>query len=94
MNRFGNIRKMIALAEPPYGAAKEAGLIDIPARFAGPASLCADGRQFINMCTCSYLGWDTHPKILEGAVAGVREAGALHLSTARLRLYSQQLEDT
>jgi 7-keto-8-aminopelargonate synthetase-like enzyme len=38
------------------------------------------------MSSYSYLGLDSHPKILEGAIQGIQSTGALNSSTSRIRV--------
>jgi 7-keto-8-aminopelargonate synthetase-like enzyme len=94
VNKFGNIRKRIELSEPSYASGKETGLFDIAVRYVEPPRLSAGGREFINMCSCSYLGLDSHPRILEGAIEGIRTAGSLHLTTSRIRIIIDLLRET
>jgi len=86
MNQYQNLSKMMRLSDEGWRAAETRRLIDLSVTHGeGPYMLHGD-KQFINMCSCSYLGWDRHPAILEGAIKGVRTAGTLHLTTARCRL--------
>jgi 7-keto-8-aminopelargonate synthetase-like enzyme len=93
MNKYKNIKKMIQLGEPSWDLAKKAGLVDLAVAYEVAPKLSYNGRYFINMCSCSYLGLDTHPMILEGAIDGIRRAKSLHLTTARLRLYTTYLQE-
>lgn len=93
MNKYKNIKKMIQLGEPSWEVAKQVGLIDLAVAYETAPELSYQGRHFINMCSCSYLGLDTHPMILEGAIDGIRRAKSLHLTTARLRLYTTYLQE-
>src|SRR5512133_1467669 len=47
----------------------------------------ADGREFVNMCSSAYLGLNSDPRVLEGAVDALRRAGVtgLTVSTTRMR---------
>lgn len=85
-NRYQNMGKMIALSEESWRVASENKLVDLDVRhIESPFMQCGDER-FVNMCSCSYLGWDRHPAILQGAIDGIQRAGTLHLTTARCRL--------
>ncbi|MGI4812321.1 MAG: aminotransferase class I/II-fold pyridoxal phosphate-dependent enzyme [Janthinobacterium lividum] len=86
-NQYQDLKKMMALSEPAWTAATHGGLVDLPVRHLDGPYLSTAGAGFVNMCSCSYLGWDKHPAILEGAVKGIRDAGTLHLTTARCRLF-------
>ncbi|MCO7535993.1 aminotransferase class I/II-fold pyridoxal phosphate-dependent enzyme [Pseudomonas shirazica] len=96
MNKHQNMRKMIEFSQPSWDVASKAGIVDLSVEYRQAPYLSHTGREFINMCSCSYLGLDTHPAILEGAKQGIDAAGALHLTTARCRLSIKllaQLED-
>lgn len=86
MNQYHNLHKMMQLSDEAWKATEEGLLADLSVVHGNaPYMQCGD-KHFINMCSCSYLGWDRHPSILEGAIEGVRRAGTLHLTTARCRL--------
>jgi 7-keto-8-aminopelargonate synthetase-like enzyme len=87
MNKYQNLSKMIALSEESWTVASRDGLADLSVKHLDAPFMQAGNKTFINMCSCSYLGWDRHPTILEGAIDGIRKAGTLHLTTARCRLY-------
>ncbi|WP_457328702.1 aminotransferase class I/II-fold pyridoxal phosphate-dependent enzyme [Rhizobacter sp. P5_C2] len=93
MNKFGNISKMVAISDPAWVAAKETGLAGLAVKHEMAPYVSGDGRQFINMCSCSYLGLDTNESILQGAIHGIEKAGTLHLTTARTRLVISLLSD-
>jgi 7-keto-8-aminopelargonate synthetase-like enzyme len=80
---------MLASSDPVWQAAADHGLIGINAA-PGPDNdlvVRETGHRFINMCSCSYLGLNSHPNVIQGAIDGVREAGttALSLSPTRIR---------
>lgn len=93
MKQFLNYRSMIQKAQPSWQYAKEAGLIDLAVSYGEEPYHLFNDHKFINMCSCSYLGLDTHPDILEGAIAGVKQAKSLHLTTARVRIYTTLLQE-
>jgi 7-keto-8-aminopelargonate synthetase-like enzyme len=93
MNKYKNIKKMIQLGEPSWETAKQVGLIDLAVDYETAPELSHQGHHFISMCSCSYLGLDTHPTILEGAIEGIRRVKSLHLTTARLRIYITYLQE-
>jgi 7-keto-8-aminopelargonate synthetase-like enzyme len=91
MNKYQNLKKMIEISEPSWDIASRDGLVDLPVKYLEGPYLGVGDKRFINMCSCSYLGWDRHPAILEGAIKGIRDAGSLHLTTARCRLFLELL---
>lgn len=93
MNKFTNFKKMIEISEPSWDVAEREGLVDLAVEYQDAPYLTHQGTSFINMCSCSYLGLDTHPAILNGAIEGVKKVGALHLTTARTRLKVSLLDE-
>lgn len=87
MNKYQNLSKMIAISKESWEIASRDGLADLSVEHLTPPYMRAGDKEFINMCSCSYLGWDRHPEILMGAIQGIQTAGTLHLTTARCRLY-------
>ena len=93
-NRHRNSDSMITHGNPSFQAAKEAGLLDLLARNTGRGSLeLADGREFINMCSCSYLGLDSHPDIIEGAIQILQREKVMGMSISRLRVRLSALNE-
>lgn len=93
MNNYSNINKMIKISEPSWKVAEQEGMAGLAVEYINTPFLRSEGNEFINMCSCSYLGLDTHPDILQGASQGVLKAGALHLTTARTRLKITMLSE-
>lgn len=86
-NRYRNTESMIVHGNPSFQAAKEAGLLDLSVRNTGHGTLeLPDGREFINMCSCSYLGLDSHPDVLEGAIEALRREKTMDMAISRLRV--------
>lgn len=94
LNRFTNLGKAVTLGNDAWQAVDSAGLLNIGVERAEDGTLMDEnGHSFINMCSCSYLGLDRHPKIIDRAVASLRAAGTLNLSTARLRIHLRQIDE-
>ncbi len=95
MHQYLNFKKMAEISGKGWDIAKQYGLINISARHIGNNLLeTPSGHQFINMCSCSYLGLDVHPKIIQGAIDEVRKMGTIHLTTARIRVHLTSLAET
>lgn len=88
--RYRNSQKMLEAGEPSWQAAAHSGLIglDVDAESNNDLTVRQTGHRFVNMCSCSYLGLNFDPRIIEGAVDGVREARATALSIASTRIRS------
>jgi 7-keto-8-aminopelargonate synthetase-like enzyme len=93
-HRFRNNASAIKDGNQAWSAALEGGLIDIRVDYDANGRLRRlDGHQFLNLCSCSYLGLASHPAILAGAVEALRTQGAMDLPISRIRLRLNLLED-
>lgn len=90
-----NTAKAIKLGNPFWEESLKHGLINIVAQTGGNGHLIDEsGHEFINMCSYSYLGLDSHSEILKGAANAILDTGALNSSTSRVRLHFKILRDT
>jgi 7-keto-8-aminopelargonate synthetase-like enzyme len=93
-NMYRNGTSAVRFGNPAWEAAKQHNLIDIRCDYLTPSILCRlDGHEFVNLCSCSYLGLHSHPDILEGAISAIRRTGALDLPISRIRLRLNLLEE-
>ncbi|HEX5745881.1 MAG TPA: aminotransferase class I/II-fold pyridoxal phosphate-dependent enzyme [Archangium sp.] len=87
--QYRNNEKMIAVGDRGWLRAAEDGLIGIKVDFDSNNRLIdtAHNHEFMVLCSCSYLGLNHHPKILQGAIDALKECGttSLSLSTVRIR---------
>jgi len=93
-----NNEKMIEYGDRVWRAAEANGLIGIRVDYESNNRLVVreTGHEFMILCSCSYLGLNRHPKILEGAIAALRDTGNTGLSLAEVRIrlnLLKQLED-
>jgi 7-keto-8-aminopelargonate synthetase-like enzyme len=80
--------------DPAWQIAKDKELIDIRVDYSNSSVLRRlDGHEFVNFCSCSYLGLHSHPDILEGAISAIRKTGAMDLPISRIRLRLNLLEE-
>ncbi|HSP81018.1 MAG TPA: aminotransferase class I/II-fold pyridoxal phosphate-dependent enzyme, partial [Myxococcaceae bacterium] len=87
IHRYRNGVAMVSLGNPSFESAKEHGLLDLSIHTLGNGRLeLPDGRQFINMCSCSYLGLSSHPAVLEGAIQALQQEKTMGLAVSRLRI--------
>jgi len=85
---YRNNEKLLRLADPAWQAAADAGLLEVDVVATGDRlRVPGSGHEFTNLCSCSYLGLNRHPKIIQGAVDALRQEGttALSMSTTRVR---------
>lgn len=97
-HRYRNSERMLAVSDPVWQAAADHGLIDMHVDAASDYELVIreTGHRFVNMCSCSYLGLNSHPKILQGAVDALATAKSTSLSVSATRIrpnLSAALED-
>ena len=95
MNTFQNIKKSARISKDFWDVTDQAGLFDLVVAGLGDGRqrTLADGREFVNMSSYSYLGLDTHPELVRAASEAVLTAGALNTSTSRMRLRFGALRD-
>ena len=86
---------MIELGFHSWSQATKHGLTRIRANYTDTNRLITttDSHQFINMCSCSYLGLDKHPKIINNAINAIKESRTLILPTSRTRIGVSLLDD-
>ncbi|RAA04559.1 7-keto-8-aminopelargonate synthetase [Ralstonia pseudosolanacearum] len=94
MNKYVNFQKQISIGNPSWEEACVEGLLNIAVDHADQARLIdTKGREFINMCSCSYLGLDTHTDIVRRAADAILMAGTLNLPTSRVRIRLSMLDE-
>jgi 7-keto-8-aminopelargonate synthetase-like enzyme len=94
-NNFSNIKKIEQIGNPFWDKTEISGLSNLVARNLGGGWLeKSNGDAFVNMCSYSYLGLDSHPAILEGAINAVKRSGTLNSTTSRVRIRSPLLDET
>ncbi len=98
IHRFRNNAKAIPIGDRAWQDAEDHGLLGIPGRQAGEraADRVVDrrsGRTFVNLSSCAYLGLQSHPDLLEGAIGALRGEGLYAISMSRLRVRSALLDD-
>ncbi|MFL6194100.1 MAG: aminotransferase class I/II-fold pyridoxal phosphate-dependent enzyme [Thermoanaerobaculia bacterium] len=88
IHRFRNNPRAIPLGNRGWDEAQESHLIGLKVR-ATPDDRVWDqetGHGFINLCSCGYLGLQSHPAVIEGAIAALRSEGVINTSITRLRI--------
>ncbi|MFZ3599008.1 aminotransferase class I/II-fold pyridoxal phosphate-dependent enzyme [Streptomyces sp. BH104] len=95
MHAYMNMKKSAKISHDFWETTTRAGMFDIVAAGLGDGHhrSLADGHEFVNMSSYSYLGLDTHPKLVQGAIDAVRAEGALNTSTSRMRIRFGALRD-
>ncbi|HEX6355806.1 aminotransferase class I/II-fold pyridoxal phosphate-dependent enzyme [Actinophytocola sp.] len=86
--RFRNSTALVEHADPVWQRAADNGLIGIEVDHESNNRLVVPGtgHTFVNMCSCSYLGLNRHPAIIEGTVRALRDTGTIELMTSTTRI--------
>ena len=86
-NLYRNSEAMVNLGNPSWEAVKSSGLLMLPVHHLGNGQLqLPDGRVFLNMCSCSYLGLHNHPALIEGAIQALQQEKTMGMALSRLRV--------
>lgn len=95
MHQFLNIKKSVRICADFWEVTKNAGLFGVGVAGLGNGRhrVLADGHVFVNMSSYSYLGLDTHPRLVKAAAEKVLSEGALNTSSSRMRMRFGALED-
>jgi len=94
MGLYGNIKNMVEQSMPSWRAARLHGLTDIRTKgFENGRIVTVDGHKFINMISCSYLGLNRHPAVVQGAIDGILEEGTMSTSASRARIAPSLMDE-
>jgi 7-keto-8-aminopelargonate synthetase-like enzyme len=87
LNKYGNIKRILLGGEESWRKLEEHKLSNIRVNYTDSNKVIdKDDHAFINMCSCSYLGLDRHPAILEGSINAIQREKTLLLPTSRVRI--------
>lgn len=84
-----NNQKMIPASERAWRVAQDAHLLGIrvdATRGQNHLRELDTGHEFANLCSCSYLGLNSHPDVLQGGVDALRAEAITGLSMAEFRI--------
>jgi len=85
-HRYHNNDKAVGIGNAFWDTSERNGLAGIVADLDGDLLRTRTGHEFVNFSCCSYLGLDSHPKVIEGAVAALRRYGVLDHCIPRSRV--------
>jgi 7-keto-8-aminopelargonate synthetase-like enzyme len=92
IHRFRNNAKAIPIGNRAWQDAEDHGLLGIRVRpAAGDRLLALSGQPFVNLSSCAYLGLQSHPALVEGAIAALRREQIIAISMSRLRIQDHLL---
>lgn len=84
-----NNQTMVPASESAWRVVQETNLLGIRVEFDGTQNRLRDidtGHEFANFCSCSYLGFNSHPDVLQGGIEALRSTGVTGLSMAEFRI--------
>lgn len=90
-HRYRNNDKLIGIGNAFWNMSEANGVAGIVGDLADGVFTMADGHQFVNFTVCSYLDLDTHPKVIDGAVAALRRFNVLDHCIPRTRVQTPVL---
>lgn len=88
MNRFRNTSRIVTESDTHYREAYDTGVMGLYGTPASGRSVisASDQRVLTDFSRCSYLALDSHPQVVQGAIAAIARYGAVQWSVARTRL--------
>ncbi|MBO4206943.1 8-amino-7-oxononanoate synthase family protein [Micromonospora echinofusca] len=90
-HRYRNNDKLIGIGNTFWNLSEEHGVAGIVGDLHDGVFRMADGHEFVNFTVCSYLDLDTHPRVIDGAVAALRRFGVLDHCIPRTRVQTTVL---
>lgn len=85
-NRYRNNDKAIGVGNAFWDLSEQNGLAGIVADLDDGVLRTETGHEFVNFTCCSYLDLDSHPRVIDGAVAALRRFGVLDHCIPRSRV--------
>ncbi|MDQ1660949.1 MAG: hypothetical protein QOJ68_929 [Blastococcus sp.] len=85
-HRYRNNDKAVGVGNAFWDMSERNGLAGIVAELKDGVLHTAGGHEFVNFTCCSYLDLESHPKVVEGAVAALRRFGVLDHCIPRSRV--------
>ena len=88
-HRFRNNQRMVPASESAWKLARDSGMLDIRVTAVDGQNRLRDvrtGHEFMNLSSCSYLGLNSHPTVVGGGVAALREENITGLAMAEFRI--------
>jgi 7-keto-8-aminopelargonate synthetase-like enzyme len=85
-HRYRNNDKAVGVGNAFWDMSERSGVAGIVAELDNGVLRTGAGHEFINFTCCSYLDLDSHPEVIEGAIAALRRFGVLDHCTPRSRV--------
>ena len=82
------------MGNPSWEFAQKSGLTDLCVRHIRQGRMQdQSGYEFMNMCSCSYLGLEVDERLAQRAADYVLSCGTVNLPTSRIRIRLQELDE-
>lgn len=85
--RYRNTEKMLDIADPVWLAAADRGLINL--HVDAPSNnnyvVSETGHEVLSLCSFAYLGLNTHPRVIDGAIEALRQTQSMGLGVGHTR---------
>ena len=85
-HRYRNNDKAVGVGNAFWEMSEQNGLAGIVAELEDGVLRTTAGHEFVNFTCCSYLDLDSHPRVIEGAIAALRRFGVLDHCIPRSRV--------
>ena len=85
-HRYRNNDKAVGVGNTFWDMSEQSGVAGIVAELEDGLLRTKAGHEFVNFTCCSYLDLDSHPKVIGGAIAGLRRFGVLDHCIPRSRV--------
>lgn len=93
-NKYINTARTIEMGNPSWELAQKSGLTDLCIRHIRQGRMRdQSGYEFMNMCSCSYLGLEVDERLAQRAADYVLSCGTVNLPTSRIRIRLQELDE-
>lgn len=93
LNVYRNTQKMVEISSDYYEDAYNNGIMGLYADAGQRRSVISSKESYVDFTRCSYLGLDSHPIIVNGAMNAIKKYKSVQWSCARTRLNYQILKD-
>ncbi|HKV12161.1 MAG TPA: aminotransferase class I/II-fold pyridoxal phosphate-dependent enzyme [Thermoanaerobaculia bacterium] len=95
IHRFRNNQKAIPIGNQGWDKSQEQHLIDLKVRVTpdGRYRDLETGHEFVNLCSCGYLGLQNHPAVLDGAIEALQSERVINTPLSRVRMRLSILDE-
>ena len=88
-HRYRNNQRMVPAAEAAWRLSADNGMLDIRVEAVDGQNRLRDvrtGHEFLNLSSCSYLGLNSHPTVVDAGTEALREQNITGLAMAEFRI--------